>query len=187
MDKQLNLFDLGPEPTRKQQKLEMTRDQFIQWKQAIACHQQATRNNHPQQPTLFDTGVNQFDSEKIDPFQLKQYPTRFYDLPQMRLSEEGDPCLYFLIDNAAQLLLYIGETVHSNQRWRGGHHCEDYLKKYVQLNRKHGLEVLPALAFEWGAPEETRLRQTMEFELIKKWKAPFNKENRATWGHPFAE
>ncbi|MGL4500718.1 MAG: hypothetical protein ACRCU2_16740, partial [Planktothrix sp.] len=134
MDQQLNLFDLGPEPTRKQQKLEMTRDQFLEWKRQIARHQQATRQAHPQQPTLFDTGVNQFDSEKIDPFQLTQYATRFYDLPQMRLSEEGDPCIYFLLDNASHLILYIGETIHSNQRWRGGHHCEDYLKKYVQLN-----------------------------------------------------
>jgi hypothetical protein len=186
MDEQLSLFDHSPEPTQKQQKLEMSRDQFIEWKRQIARHQQATREAYPQQTSLFDT-INQFDPQGIDPFGLQQYPTRFYDLPQMRLSEEGDPCLYFLIDNAAQLLLYIGETVHSNQRWRGGHHCEDYLRKYIQLNRKHGLEVLPALAFEWGVPAETRLRQKMEFELIKKWSSPFNKENRTVWGHPFGQ
>ncbi|MCT7984907.1 GIY-YIG nuclease family protein [Laspinema sp. A4] len=186
-ERQLNLFDHSPEPTRKQQKLEMTRDQFIQWKRQIASHQQATRENHPQQPTLFDTGVNQFDPQGIDPFGLRQYATRFYDLAEMRLGQEGDPCLYFLIDNCFPLILYIGETVHSNQRWKGGHHVEEYLAKYIQLNRKHGLEVLPALAFEWGAPHETRLRQKMEFELIKKWRSPFNKENRVQWGHPFGE
>jgi hypothetical protein len=184
---QLSLFDHSPEPTQKQQKLEMTRDQFIQWKRQIARHQQATRENHPQQSTLFDTGINQFDPQGIDPFGLKQYATRFYDLAEMRLGQEGDPCIYFLLDNASHLILYIGETVHSNQRWRGGHHVEEYLAKYVQLNRKHGLEVLPVLAFEWGTPAETRLRQKMEFELIKKWKAPFNKENRAVWGHPFGQ
>lgn len=185
MDNQLSLFDIPEEPARKQQKLEMTRDQFLEWKRQIASHQQATRENHPQQFMLFDTGVNQFDLQGIDPFALTQYATRFYDLPQMRLSEEGDPCLYFLIDNATQLLLYIGETIHSNQRWRGGHHCEDYLKKYVQLNRKYKLEVLPALAFEWGAPEDMRLREKMEFTLIKKWLPPFNKENWKHWGQPF--
>ncbi|MCT7975239.1 hypothetical protein [Laspinema olomoucense] len=187
MDEQLSLFDHSPEPTQKQQKLEMSRDQFIHWKETIASHQQATRDNHPQQATLFDTGVNQFDPQGIDPFALRQYATRFYDLPHMRLSEEGDPCIYFLLDNASHLILYIGETVHSNQRWRGGHHVQEYLAKYVQLTRKYELEVLPALAFEWGAPEETRLRQKMELALIKKWKAPFNKENRAQWGHPFGE
>lgn len=187
MDEQLSLFDIPAEPKRRQQKLEMNREQFIQWKETIARHQQATRDSYPQQPTLFDTGINQFDPERIDPFALKQYPTRFYDLAQMRLADEGEPCLYFLIDNAPPLLLYIGETIHSNQRWKGGHHCEEYLSKYIQLNRKHGLDVLPALAFEWGVPDDVRLREPMEYRLIKKWRSPFNKENRAQWGHPFGE
>lgn len=188
MDEQLSLFDIPePAPKRRQQKLEMSREQFIQWKQQIARHQQATRQSYPQQATLFDTGVNQFDPERIDPFELKQYATCFYDLKQMRIAGEGDPCIYFLIDNAVPLLLYIGETVHSNQRWKGGHHCEEYLSKYIQLNRKHGLDVRPALAFEWGVPDDVRLREPMEYKLIKKWRSPFNKENRAQWGHPFGE
>ncbi|MCT7957321.1 hypothetical protein [Laspinema palackyanum] len=184
MDEQLSFFDMDS-TTSRPDRLEMDRDQFIQWKRKIARHQEETRQNYPQQPTLFDTGVNQFDPELIDPFSLQQHPTRFYDLAQMRLAENGEPCLYFLIDTCLPLILYIGETVHSNKRWKAGHHCQEYLSKYIQLNRKHNLEVSPVLAFEWGVPTQTRLRQKMEFRLINKWSSPFNKENRAQWGHPF--
>jgi hypothetical protein len=31
----------------------------------------------------------------------------------------GDACLYFNIDSAASLVLYVGETCRSNKRWKG--------------------------------------------------------------------
>lgn len=38
----------------------------------------------------------------------------FYRLPA---NTSREACIYFVIDNAAQLLLYIGETCRSNLRW----------------------------------------------------------------------
>jgi hypothetical protein len=51
-------------------------------------------------------------------------------------------CIYFIIDNALPLLLYVGETMQTaKQRWNGTHDCKDYAMNYVELHRKHDLEV----------------------------------------------
>ncbi len=50
-----------------------------------------------------------------------------YCLPAGRSS---DACIYFVIDSAARLLLYVAETCRSNKRWKGTHDCKRYIEKY---------------------------------------------------------
>ena len=78
---------------------------ITQWKQRIFNHQEKVRQTPPQQETLFDA-IPQSTADIIDPFNLKLHNSQFYRMP-----EEGDECcLYFILDMALPLLLYVGET-----------------------------------------------------------------------------
>lgn len=152
------------------------------WKAEIVAYQQRERHTAPpQQQTLFALATVA-DPIVIDPFSLRLYSSLFYRFP---LPGKGHPCLYFVFDRAAPLLLYVGETRHVNQRWQGIHDCKRYIENYLQLHRKFSLEASIATGFYWQVPVATRSRQALERRLIYRWRSPFNKENWPGWGHPF--
>ena len=162
--------------------LSMDADALVQWKTKIAAHQQQTKENQPVQGALFDLTKAHVDLDKIDPFNLRPYPMSFYRLP---VDSPGDVCIYFVVDNAAKLVLYIGETSKSNKRWKGTHDCKRYLDNYKSLHYKNGLSCAVNMAFWWDVPAVARARQQMEQGLIEKWRSPFNKENWSLWSAPF--
>ena len=122
------------------------------------------------------------DPDTIDPFQLPQKNTEFW---RWTVSDVGVAALYFVIDYEAGILLYIGETIKSNQRWKGLHDCKRYLMNYRQVHYQLELDSQLGIAFWPHAPEARRPRQQLESTLIYKWRAPFNKENWQFWGTPF--
>lgn len=122
------------------------------------------------------------DAERLDPFTLPQRNINFWQSP---IQEAGVAALYFVIDYERSLLLYIGETVHSNQRWKGVHDCKRYLANYRQVHYIHNLTTQLGIAFWLHAPQATRARQRLESKLIGRWRSPFNKENWSFWGTPF--
>jgi hypothetical protein len=173
-------FPLG----QRQNKLVMSRQELIKWKQRIFNHQDEVRQTPPQQKTLFDA-LPQSVAEEIDPFNLKLHSPQFY-----RMRDYDDQCcLYFILDMAMPLLLYVGETKQSaRDRWGNSgtnHDCERYIAKYIELHRKSDLEVKVASAFYQDVPEDRRSRQKIESELIYKWRSPFNKQCWKWWGQPF--
>ena len=95
------------------------------------------------------------------------------------------PSLYFVMDVQVPLLLYVGETVKANQRWKGVHDCKRYVLNYRDLHTKYGIETAINTAFYWDIPAEVRSRQQLESALIERWRSPFNKENWSFWGTPF--
>jgi len=155
------------------------------WKQAIAKYQDSVTVPAIQN-SLFDTPVSHCDPHAIDPFKLPIQPAEFYRLPN---ADHGDACIYFVIDLISPLhspvLLYVGETIHSHQRWKGVHDCKRYLWNYHELHITHNLPTQVVMTFWWDAPLGTRPRQQLERLLIEKWRSPFNKENWSLWGTPF--
>lgn len=141
--------------------LSMDADALVQWKIRIAVHQQRTKENQSVQRTLFDLAKTHVDPDKIDLFQLCLHPMSFYRLPA---DSPGEACIYFVVDSAAQTILYIAETCRSNKRWQGTHDCKRYLDKYQSLHYKHGLSSAINMAFWWDAPVQTRARQQLELE-----------------------
>ncbi|WP_366933275.1 GIY-YIG nuclease family protein [Nostoc sp. NMS7] len=103
----------------------------------------------------------------------------------MPASCPGDACIYFIIDSAASLVLYVGETCCSNKRWKGIHACKDYIASYQDLHYRYGIQTAVNIAFWWNTPTDRRARQELELSLILKWRSPFNKENWERWGQPF--
>ncbi len=161
----------------------MDADALMKWKAQIATHQQRARESQPvQQVTLFDLAPVHCDPDAIDPLRLNLKPMSFHRVP---VDGVGEACIYFVLDTAADLILYIGETCRSNKRWKGVHDCKRYIEKYQDLHYRHGVKTVVNMAFWWDAPSETKPRQQLEQALIQKWKSPFNKENWERWGQPF--
>lgn len=122
-------------------------------------------------------------SPPVDPFQLDLQNFFFFQWPIDR--NPSDPCLYFVLDTAADLVLYIGETCHVNQRWAGYHDCKRYVLNYQSAHFQFKIRTMINIGFWWDTPIETRPRQNLEASLIKSWRSPFNKENWTFWGTPF--
>ena len=184
-EEQLNLLDIRPAYRVEQSKELMSKKALLSWKQKIFNHQRRTLNTEPpQQTSLFDAPQPHCKGDRINPFELKLHNSQFY-----RNQEIGDTvCIYFIIDNALPLLLYVGETKQTpKQRWNGTHDCKDYIKSYIELHRKYQLEVRVCSAFWFDTPAERKNRLKLESELIDRWQSPFNKENWQRWGQPFGK
>ncbi|WP_204151837.1 GIY-YIG nuclease family protein [Leptolyngbya sp. CCY15150] len=171
-------------PTLVEPSLEMSHDALVHWIEAIAAFQRTVTITPPlQQTSLFDAAAEPIlDAEGIDPFQLPRQNAEFW---RWKSDDAGVAALYFVIDCTVPLLLYVGETVKSNQRWKGLHDCKRYLMNYRQIHQRHQRPSSLNIAFWRDAPVDTRQRQRLESALIHKWRSPFNKENWRFWGTPF--
>ncbi|MBD2067500.1 GIY-YIG nuclease family protein [Leptolyngbya sp. FACHB-671] len=172
---------------RQEEFLEMDCVALQSWKQRIFQYQQQVKISPPtEQGTLFDPGLTssstQPDPDGINPFNLPQQNTEFW---RWKAADQGTAALYFVIDYELPILLYVGETVKSNQRWKGVHDCKRYLLNYRQIHYQHQLTSMLGIAFWAEAPVATRPRQRLESALIYKWRSPFNKENWDFWATPF--
>ena len=185
MSKQFKLFEAKSAYRVERSKQLMSKEALIKWKQRIFLDQQRSlATPPPQQTSLFDPPKSHCDYETINPFQLKLHSSTFY-----RSNEHGERiCIYFIIANAAPLLLYVGETMQTaKQRWNGVHDCRDYIMNYVELHRKYNLEVKMCSAFWYDTPENRTARLKLERKLIMRWQSPFNKENWRKYGQPFGK
>jgi hypothetical protein len=170
----------------------LAQKELIDWKQRIAQFQAAVKVEPiSEQGSLLDISLGLGngpqenalnDAETIDPFALAQQNTEFW---RWQFDDSGVAALYFVIDYEVNLLLYVGETVKSNQRWKGEHDCKRYLMNYREAHYLHEMSSQLGIAFWPYAPTERRPRQKLESALIRKWRAPFNKENWEFWGTPF--
>jgi hypothetical protein len=171
--------------TPRKERLEISETTLQTWKQRIFEYQNQIKVSAAiEQGSLFETvtSSSEIDPDTIDPFSLPQQNTQFW---RWKASDHGVAALYFVIDYELPLLLYVGETVKSNQRWKGEHDCKRYLLNYRQAHYQHQLPSSLGIAFWAEAPEETRPRQQVESALIYRWRSPFNKENWTFWGTPF--
>jgi hypothetical protein len=185
---QLNLFlptEIGSTLANRTPVLLMDEKTLTKWKTQITVHQQQVRTNEStQQISLFNLPKSHVEPDIVDPFNLQLSPLSFYRLP---VDSPGQACLYFVIDVANDLLLYIGETCKSNERWKGVHDCKRYIENYLDLHYRYELKTAVNIGFWWDAPLPRRPRQRLELALIKKWKSPFNKECWKYWGQPFGK
>jgi hypothetical protein len=188
MSDQLSLFtakDLsGSYNTQSRATLEIAPESLQAWKEKVLTFQQQVQVAPPiAQASLFDTpSAPSLDADHIHPLELPPQNTQFW---RWKAEDAGVSALYFVIDYEISLLLYVGETVKSNQRWKGEHDCKRYLLNYQQAHYQFDLPTKLGIAFWQDAPRPTKARQKLESALIFKWRSPFNKENWQFWGTPF--
>ena len=93
------------------------------------------------------------------------------------------------MDRPAQLeqplLLYVGETLAAERRWKGDHDCKAYLAAYGEALQRCELSARLSIRFSCDVPRATRARRALEQQLIQRWWPPFNKETRQRWATPF--
>ncbi|MEM6590522.1 MAG: GIY-YIG nuclease family protein [Cyanobacteria bacterium P01_C01_bin.73] len=155
------------------------------WKQRILKFQTQVRQGPTQtQGSLFAAiaADSNSEAEALDPFALSQENIEFW---RQSAVDEGVSALYFVIDHTCQIMLYVGETVKSNQRWKGVHDCKRYVSHYLAVHQQLNLKTQVNIGFWRSAPRDRKARQTLERQLIYRWRSPFNKENWNFWGTPF--
>ena len=141
-------------------------------------------NNH-KQGSLF-TSVENTSIENFEPLKLTPLPLSFWRWPN---SPHKGPAIYLVMSNVnlinKNILLYIGETIAAEKRWKGEHDCKSYLAAYSEALGNAGITNQLSIRFWSDVPVNTKLRRKLEQQLIKHWLPPFNKETRARWNTPF--
>lgn len=179
---QLSLFSKTEYKILRNAKPVMDAEALQQWKSRVFNYQKQVRESKPpQQVTLFDVAPSHCQADIINPFKLQLQSMAFYRMPD----HYGQAALYFVIDSAAEILLYVGETKQSNKRWKNTHDCKGYISTYQELHYRYQLTTAVNIGFWWDAPVDRRPRQALEQAMIQKWRSPFNKEMWQLWGQPF--
>ena len=168
--------------------LTLDADQLRAWQQRLHHHQAPLFRGAPQstnQTNLF--GASSSDAvSAINPLALTPLPLSFWRWPD---SPHAGAAIYLVLDRPADLeqplLLYVGETMAADRRWKGEHDCKAYLAAYGEALSRAGLASSPSIRFWGDVPAATRERRRLEQQLIQTWLPPFNKETRERWATPF--
>jgi len=167
--------------------LVITATQLRRWQQRVHAFQAQLFAPTPPdalQGAFFEAAQDPLAS--FDPLQLKPLPLSFWRWPE---GPHQGAALYFVMDRPADLaqplLLYIGETIAADRRWKGEHDCKAYLAAYQEACMACGLRCSTSIRFWGDVPTATRARRQLEQTLIRRWQPPFNKETRERWATPF--
>ena len=174
--------------TNSSKYISLSPEEIKNWQLKINSHQENLFKGGTtihQQTTLFTEITNNL-IDKFEPLKLTPLPLSFWRLPK---SFHQGPAVYVVMDQfdigKRNLILYLGETISADQRWKGEHDCKDYIDNYLAALNKAGLSNHLSIRFWTDVPKETTARRRLEQELIQRWLPPFNKETRSRWQTPF--
>ena len=159
-----------------------------EWQKKIIHHQSPIfkyNSKSVNQHSLFDSFSEELN-ETINPIEPTPQPLSFWRWPKTMYK---GPAIYFvmdqIIDSEENILLYIGETISAEKRWKGEHDCKNYLSNYSETLQKAKVTTKLNIRFWIDVPIKTTERRKLEQKLIKTWRPPFNKETRGIWATPF--
>ena len=137
------------------------------------------------QTSLFESNPEVLN-KNINPIEITPLPLSFWKWPTIM---HGGPAVYFVMDkiinSGENIILYIGETISAEKRWKGEHDCKSYLSNYSETLQKASLIANLSIRFWLDVPINTKERRQLEQKLIQIWLPPFNKETRGIWSTPF--
>ncbi len=137
------------------------------------------------QGSLFSQ-IEKTSLQNFSPLDLTPLPMSFWRSSD---SPHHGPAIYLVMDRLencdSYILLYIGETIAAERRWKGEHDCKTYLAAYAEALASVGIKNQLSIRFWSDVPEDTRSRRKLEQQLIQIWLPPFNKETRTRWNTPF--
>ena len=159
-----------------------------EWQKKIINHQSSIFKcgyKRTNQSSLFESNSEDLN-EPFNPMNLTPLPLSFWR--SAKAMHEG-PAIYFVMDNIIDsdenIILYIGETISAEKRWKGEHDCKNYLSSYSECLQKANMSTKLNIRFWLDVPSKTKDRRKLEQKLIKTWLPPFNKETRGIWATPF--
>tara|TARA_Y100001970_G_scaffold293884_1_gene444277 strand:+ start:5822 stop:6415 length:594 start_codon:yes stop_codon:yes gene_type:complete len=161
---------------------------IINWQQRIYTYQKKLFHG-------FDSEVNQFSMfpeekdlliQNLKILELTCLPINFWKSSE---KYHDGPAIYFvtdtLKDGKSNIVLYIGETISANTRWKGEHDCKKYIENYQESLTLNQIKSKINIRFSLDVPKKTKARRKLEQTLIQNWLPPFNKESRHYWQTPF--
>ena len=158
------------------------------WQEKIINHQSPIfKSNYKDvtQASLFES-LSEELNETFNPIQLTPLPLSFWRWPK---TMHKGPAVYFVMDkiinSEENIILYIGETISAEKRWKGEHDCKNYLSSYSDTLQKANMIPKLNIRFWLDVPIKTKERRKLEQKLIQTWLPPFNKETRGIWATPF--
>jgi len=159
-----------------------------EWQEKIINHQSPIFKygyGNVNQSSLFESSSEELN-KPFNPIDLSPLPLSFWRWP--KAIHEG-PAVYFvmdkMIDSNENIILYIGETISAEKRWKGEHDCKNYLLSYSESLQKANMSTKLNIRFWLDVPTKTKERRKLEQQLIQAWLPPFNKETREIWATPF--
>ncbi len=178
------------------EELLLSSDFLRNWQKRLQSHQRfffKGKDFGHKQSSLFAININSEEEEEINqtvnslnPLQLTPLPISFWRSDNQ---PHRGPAIYLVTDLPngfdTPILLYIGETVAAEKRWKGDHDCKRYIASYTEALSKTNLESNLSIRFLTDVPSSTKSRRKLEKLLIEKWLPPFNKETRNRWTTPF--
>jgi len=197
--RQGNLFaggaDPGPGAAAGAPQLPLLEAQLRQWQRRLLDYQRPCFEAVARGAALATGQIDLFSAavtgpadtvQRLNPLALAAQHLQFWRWPEPQ--SEG-AALYFVLDRPphleGHLLLYVGETMQADRRWKGDHDCKTYLAAYGEALQQVGLGSQLSIRFWNDAPAATRPRRALEQALIRHWLPPFNKETRGRWATPF--
>ncbi len=187
--RQGNLFEQPAPASHENEPAEwaLNEQQLQSWQERIHSFQSPLfESDSPRQEQSSLFGSEEAEAAGVQPLSLKPLPLSFWRWPQ---SPHQGAALYWVMDRPAGLkhpiLLYIGETMAADRRWKGEHDCKAYLAAYQEACLHCGLSCRTSIRFWGDVPRATKARRQLEQTLIRRWQPPFNKETRDRWATPF--
>ena len=190
-DRQYNLFnnhDLDFSERNHLKDIFINKKIIKEWQEKIITHQSKIFKygyKDVNQTSLFKSSSEKLN-EPFNPIELTPLPLSFWRWPKPM--HEG-AAVYFvmdkLVDSDENIILYIGETVSAEKRWKGEHDCKNYLSNYSESLQKANVSTKLTIRFWLDVPIKTKERRRLEQQLIQDWLPPFNKETRGIWATPF--
>ena len=190
-ERQYNLFnnnDLDFSEKNLLQDVFIQKEIIKEWQEKVINHQSPFfKSNYKDvtQPSLFES-ISEESNETFNPIKLTPLPLSFWRWP--KAMHQG-PAVYFVMDkiinSEENIILYIGETISAEKRWKGEHDCKNYLSSYSDTLQKANMTPKLNIRFWLDVPIKTKERRKLEQKLIQTWLPPFNKETRGIWATPF--
>ena len=191
LERQYNLFnnnDLDFSEKNLLQDVFIQKEIIKEWQEKVINHQSPffkSSYKDVTQPSLFESISDELN-ETFNPIQLTPLPLSFWRWP--KAMHQG-PAVYFVMDkiinSEENIILYIGETISAEKRWKGEHDCKNYLSSYSDTLQKANMTPKLNIRFWLDVPIKTKERRKLEQKLIQTWLPPFNKETRGIWATPF--
>ena len=191
LERQYNLFnnnDLDFSEKNLLQDVFIQKEIIKEWQEKVINHQSPffkSSYKDVTQPSLFESISDELN-ETFNPIQLTPLPLSFWRWP--KAMHQG-PAVYFVMDkiinSEENIILYIGETISAEKRWKGEHDCKNYLSSYSDTLQKANMTPKLNIRFWLDVPTKTKERRKLEQKLIQTWLPPFNKETRGIWATPF--
>ena len=185
---QRDLFAAAPRTVTPTADLPLLPEQLKHWQLLLHAHQAPLFRGEttPDSQTDLFNATAPDTTAAIDPLAFTPLPMSFWRWPDC--PHQG-AAIYLVMDRPDHLeqplLLYVGETLSANRRWKGDHDCKGYLSAYGEALQQAGMSHQLSIRFCTDVPKATRARRSLEQKLIQRWLPPFNKETRRRWATPF--